>query len=1041
MPIVTIMFIGLFVVGVLVQVLTYRKEKAVKPRRIVISQAAAFLSMAVFSLITLRPPGPLWWVVLLSVGFGGGIVYGSFVKVRQGTKGVTMSYTLPWLLTWGALMTITQLSSVVFRTVPVIIYGLAIFNMGVNIGMNARVLLDYRTVAAIATAGLALALLVGVTPSAEAQQGYDAALPEVMQGEVDGLSVEVLGAGGIYGDCIETVFTNELGEPVTVLVPIGTRLLPETQRTQIMVTAGNELLEVAPGDSEFLVKGFCSLHSASSPSTGVRFSFFEMADEDMMRVLRNIYEAGAFDQTGQNALWYVTDGGDLESMDPASRALIPDGIDGPTNDSEDYAAVGSEYDPSTLLDASGQMPLNPFQTGAAIGLSSLILAAGSLLQLTDKLDPAAILEALKDLTGEIPGSVPGAPGAPAAPPLPDELAGLPQSADGRVYMRVPWDEAGEAWVTADEARQTLKMQREGYVWDNRWGWVTGGERGQYNATLEANRQQNLQQDPELARICRQIQRARAEGEAKAAYWRQQQVDAQRRWVLQNEIRSNELTSEALAYDVTVANLAYYPVAGIQLAADMAVGGIATVLTPTPLGPLAHSLRAGYNMAKGVATAVGENIVGIPVIDPETGLQAVDPETGEALVRHAFTAEDLKRGTKYGAVNTALDFTIDAGARKLLGQPQLWKELAPAPPVPSSLLAPKAAVQQLTAGVDEVVASKGVAAAVETVDKAAILKLYEKGGMAKLAELEQIGQISKAQAAVMNRVVAEHVDGAVTTAAQKAVVQWDTAAQRVTLERVIIGDSGSSAGRAMKAASALTDNDKAVVAIFNPDELAAEASRRGVTPAELYARLNKQVTEDVAGNVKLPGGLAPKDAKVELYSGMGGKAGPADAYPRDFTELRMATQGKGTVVDGETLNAYKTSGESVVDQTRLMQAAVGEPPRFTNPNFPVAEFPAVAEQQVQALAKPALDPKTAAKAMDRLLLMTERTAVAETGVVANPHLAQMARTIAANPQMDKGTIAYLARNGYTPDEFAAAMQAEGARLAEHIQRVAPTLANK
>lgn len=1038
MPVITIMFIGLFVLGVLVQVLTYRKEKAVKPKRIVISQAAAFLSMAIFSLITLRPPGPIWWVVLLSVGFGGGIVYGSFVKVRQGAKGVSMSYTLPWLLTWGALMTITQLSAVVFRSVPVIIYGLAIFNMGVNIGMNARILLDYRTVAAIATAGLAVALLVGVTPSAEAQDSYDTALPEVMQGEVDGLSVDVTGSGGITGDCITTSFTNELGETVTVLVPIGTRLLPETPKTQIMVTAGNEVLEVGPGESEFYVKGFCSLHSAGAPGNGERFSFFEMADEDMMRVLRNIYEAGAFDYTGQEALWYVTDGGDLETMDPAVRALIPDGIDGPTNDSDDYGAVGSEYDPSALLDASGQQPLNPFQTGAAVSLSALILAAGSLLQLTDKLDPAAILEALKGLTGEIPG---GAPAVPPAAQLPDELTGLPQSADGRVYMRVPWDEAGEAWVTADEARQTLKMQREGYVWDSRWGWVTGGERAQYNATLEANRQQNLQQDPELARICRQIQRARAEGEAQAAYWKQQQIDAQRKWVLQNEIRSNELTSEALGYDVTVANLAYYPVAGVQLVADMAVGTIATVLTPTPLGPLAHSLRAGYNMAKGVGTAVGENLVGIPVIDPETGLQAIDPETGEALVRHAFTAEDLKRGTKYGVVNTALDFTIDAAGRKLLGQPQLWKELAPAPPVPSSLLAPKAAVQQLTAGVDEVVASKGVAAAAETVDKAAILKLYEKGGMAKLAELEKLGQISKAQAAVMNRVVAEHVDGAVTTAAQKAVVQWDTAAQRVTLERVIIGDSGSSAGRAMKTASMLTDNDKAVVAIFNPDELAAEASRRGISPAELYERLNKQVTEDVAGNVKLPGGLASKDAKVELYSGMGGKAGPADAYPRDFTELRMATQGKGTVVDGETLNAYKTSGEAVVDQTRLMQAAVGEPPRFTNPSFPVSEFPAVAQQQVQALAKPALDPKTAAKAMDRLLLMTERTAVAETGVVANPHLAQMARTIAASPQMDKGTIAYLARNGYTPDEFAAAIQAEGSRLAEHIQRVAPTLANK
>ncbi len=407
MQIFSVFFISLFVLGVLIQVLTYRKEKAVKPKRIMISQSAAFLSMVVFSIITLRPPGPIWWVVLLVLGFAGGIGYGSFVNVRTGAKGVTMSYTLPWLITWGALMTITQLSSVVFRSVPVFIYGLAILNLGINIGMNARILLGYRTVAAVATAGLALALLAGVAPApADAQNSYDTALPEVMAGEVDGLSVEVLGAGGIYGDCVQTVFTNELGETVTVLVPIGVRLLPETPKTQIMVTAGNELLEVTPGESEFLIKGFCSLHSASSPSSGERFSFFEMADEDMLRVLRNINEAGAFDETGQYALWYVTDGGDLETVDPAVRELIPDGIDGPTNDSDDYAAVGSEYDPGALLDASGQQPLGPFQTGAAVGLSSLILAAGSLLQLTDKLDPNGILEALKGITSGSTGAQP-----------------------------------------------------------------------------------------------------------------------------------------------------------------------------------------------------------------------------------------------------------------------------------------------------------------------------------------------------------------------------------------------------------------------------------------------------------------------------------------------------------------------------------------------------------------------------------------------------------------------------------------------------------
>ncbi|MRR13580.1 hypothetical protein EG835_14270, partial [bacterium] len=321
MPAISMLFIGLFVLGVGVQVLTYRKEKAVKPKRIVISQSAAFLSMVFFSLITLRPPGPLWWVALLSLGFGGGIVYGGFVQVRAGERGVTMSYTLPWLLTWGALMTLTQLSSVLFRTVPVVIYALAIFNLGVNIGMNARILLGYRSLAAIATAGLAFALLMAPARTAEAQQGYDTALPEVMAGEVDGLAVEVTSAGGVTGDVIRTTFYNELGEPVEVLIPIGVRLKPRTPQTQIMVTAGNELLTVEPGESEFIVKGFCSLHHAGAPKTDDPFSFYGMAEGDFLETLQNVNRAQAFDATGQAAVWAMTDGTD-PSYQPGAEDLL-----------------------------------------------------------------------------------------------------------------------------------------------------------------------------------------------------------------------------------------------------------------------------------------------------------------------------------------------------------------------------------------------------------------------------------------------------------------------------------------------------------------------------------------------------------------------------------------------------------------------------------------------------------------------------------------------------------------------------------------------
>ncbi|MBN1193148.1 MAG: hypothetical protein JXA36_05620 [Coriobacteriia bacterium] len=1046
MQIITMFFIGLFVVGVLIQVLTYRKEKAVKPKRIFISQSAAFLSMAVFSLITFRPPGPLWWVILLSVGFGGGIIYGSFVNMRTGGKGVTMSYTLPWLLTWGALMTITQLSSVLFRTVPVIIYGLAILNLGINIGMNARILINYRTLAGVATAGLALALVLVPSMAADAQEGYDTALPEVMEGQVDDLSVEVLGAGGITGDCINTVFQNDTGESVKVLIPVGTRLLPETPSTQIMVTAGNELLDVTPGQSEFLVKGFCSLHSAGAPGTGERFSFYEMADEDMRQVLLNILEAGAFDYTGQQALWYVTDGGDLETMDPAARALIPDGFDGtPMNTAEDYAAVGSDIDPSQYtIDPNAPLPLNPIQSGAAVGLSSLILALGSLIQLSDKLDPTAILEALKGLTSEIPGSQPH---LPPTHEVPDALAGLPRSEDGRVFMRVPWDEAGEAWVTAEEAEQTLRMQSQGYKWDNRWGWVTDTERSQYNAVNEANREYNRQQDPELARIGRQIQLAREQKAAQEAYFKRMAETAARREELRAQIEAQTAETERLMEDVSSAEWQYRAVAGVGMVADMTVAGVAnfvTVANPA-LGPLAQGLRAGYNMAKGVGYAVGENMVGITEIDPSS-IQ-YDPLTGEVIkenlkyvTRHSFNGSDLARGVKYGVVNTAVDFTLDAAGRAVFKQPQLWKELASAPPVPPSLLVPKAAAQQLLAGVDDVAAKGGVAAAAKGVDQAAILKLYEKNGMQDFAKLESLGQLSKNQVAVMNKVLAENVDGAVTEAAKSVAKEWDSAASGVRLERLVIGDSGSSAGKAMKAASALTDNDKAVIAIFNPDDLAKEAARRGITPAELYEQLNKQATESCAGKVKLPGQLTAEDAKLGFYSGMGKKAGPTDSYPKNFTEMRMAVQGKGTVVEASG-TAYKTSGEAVVDQSRLMQSAVGEPVSFANPSFPVSEFPSVAAKQVEALAKTAVDPKTAAKAMDRLLQMTERSAIAETGITANPQLAKMARAIVSEPQMDKGYIAYLAKHGYTPDEFATALQNEGGRIAEHIQRVAPTLMNK
>ncbi|MRR10793.1 hypothetical protein EG831_12140, partial [bacterium] len=311
------------------------------------------------------------------------------------------------------------------------------------------------------------------------------------------------------------------------------------------------------------------------------------------------------------------------------------------------------------------------------------------------------------------------------------------------------------------------------------------------------------------------------------------------------------------------------------------------------------------MLKGVGTAVGENMVGITEIDPVTG---------EVTTRHSFEAGDLWRGVKYGTVNTALDFTLDAAGRKIFGQPQLWKELAPSPPVPANLLSPQGYLRQAVDGVEEIAARDGIEAAAAAVDPRKITYLFKEGGRENLAQLEALGKITKAEAAVINRVMDQQVGDSIHTGMAEAVKNWDAAGTGVTLQRVVLGDSGSSAAAALgRTRSVLTDFDRTVVGVFDPKEVAEYAAQRGISPAEAYKQLNKQLTDSASEQIasRMPGRLTAADADVKLYSGIGQGAGPKDSYAAGFTGTRQAVQGNGTVFKPNGAS-YGTSGQAVVD---------------------------------------------------------------------------------------------------------------------------------
>jgi hypothetical protein len=162
--IVSLLFVAIFVLSVVIQLRTWRRQRRVRPIFIVISQVAALAASIGFSVLTDRPPEADVWVGLLAVGIAGGVIYGGMMNIDRNERGVVMSYSFPAIITWTALMTITQLSAILSKSVPVVIFSIAIANLGVNLGMNGRVLYGYSRVRVGPAVGLLAVVALAVVP-------------------------------------------------------------------------------------------------------------------------------------------------------------------------------------------------------------------------------------------------------------------------------------------------------------------------------------------------------------------------------------------------------------------------------------------------------------------------------------------------------------------------------------------------------------------------------------------------------------------------------------------------------------------------------------------------------------------------------------------------------------------------------------------------------------------------------------------------------------------------------------------------------------
>jgi hypothetical protein len=548
--------------------------------------------------------------------------------------------------------------------------------------------------------------------------------------------------------------------------------------------------------------------------------------------------------------------------------------------------------------------------------------------------------------------------------------------DGRVWYRAPWDVGGPAPMTPAEIADIENKQRQGFIWSGTDGWVTP-EQSAANEAMRAHQLavERAESAQAAAESHRAIQAARDAQEAA----RQEIRNINRRAVIDIEMREAERQHAEDMAALAKADRVAWVGSAVETAGDLAATGLGIVG-----GPLGIAVRAGYRVLKGTAAGLGTGI-------------ADGASYGE-------TTKRMYIGTVEGGVAAGAEMAIDGGVRKLFGLPPMFPA-APAP-IPPALLAPRAVVRQVLGDAAEIAKKKGVDAAARTVDPAKVMRLYKNGGMETLGQLEQAGAVSSSEAQVIRKVLSNEVNGSVAAGARDAAREF-AKKTGVRLQEVLVSDSGSSA--AGKVGSLVTDADRTVVGVFHPEDVAAYAKQHGISQAEAASALNRELTSAVDEKVAEQlgrQGLTPTDVGYKGYSAFGEAAGPGDSWAAQATRTRQAVQGNTTVVrpDGTT---YRAGKDAILDAEGLAARAQGGTMPPVQPTVPFSEFEQLGGRQVQSLVAHA-DPKSVAKAMDRVSYLAGRT-----GIPVDSTVAEAAKAMRAEPQ-SVGEI--LQSFGLTTDEF-------------------------
>jgi len=122
------------------------------------------------------------------------------------------------------------------------------------------------------------------------------------------ISVSMKGSGGHYGQCMVIDVDNYLADTLQLSLGLGMRLVPVNKARQDMIVTKSEDMQILPYEyKQFEAYAMCGEMDDGGPGDMV-YHFGQQVTGSLYKVVQVIEKQSAQDQSGQYAVWAVTDG-------------------------------------------------------------------------------------------------------------------------------------------------------------------------------------------------------------------------------------------------------------------------------------------------------------------------------------------------------------------------------------------------------------------------------------------------------------------------------------------------------------------------------------------------------------------------------------------------------------------------------------------------------------------------------------------------------------------------------------------------------------